>query len=76
MMFFLGYPLAFIFYITFNYFWPPEGLGIEENLPGFTADGDAIEATDGIAAETSCKDLSVITEKKAWNESNNALAQA
>lgn len=53
--------------MSFNYFWPPEGLGIEENLPGFTADGDAIEgiSVEGGGTDKSSKeDFEIVVEKK------------
>lgn len=71
MAFFLGYPLTFIFYMSFSYFWPPDGLRIEENLPGFTTDSNAIESIYGIAAEIIRKDSSIMT-KKLRDESDNA----
>lgn len=55
MTFFVGYPLTLIVFLLISKFYPPEGLGIKENLPGFEEDSSASVAV--IEGEAVSKEL-------------------
>jgi len=64
MSFFVGYPIAVCTYIVINKIWPPEGLGIAENLSEPPEDGEVIEGSTPENLSESEKDVGIVEVKQ------------
>ncbi|RDW85993.1 hypothetical protein BP5796_04318 [Coleophoma crateriformis] len=65
---FVSAPLAFISYYTFNYFWPPKGLGIQEFIQ---MDEGSMQVIEGIESVGQVEDEKIPVEKaKAMEDSS------
>lgn len=70
MTFFIGYPFAGCLYIAINKIFPPSGLGISEELPGYGADISSSEIViDGVAADYDKENIVVKEGAKSVDES-------
>lgn len=69
MTFFIGYPLAGGLYIVINRIFPPEGLGIAEELPGYGEDISSGTVIEGIAADYDTEKVAVKQGAKSIDES-------
>jgi NCS1 family nucleobase:cation symporter-1 len=70
MTFFIGYPLSATLYIIFSKLFPPQGLGIAEELDGY--DGDIIPSgnvIEGVVADYNTEKMVVKEGSKSVDES-------